>query len=109
MNILHNAIKYSNQNGKIRLTVDKAVDKNRLMITISDTGIGIPESQQSQIFGRLFRADNAKNCQPDGNGLGLYIVKKLIELMNGSVWFESKENQGTTFFLELPIVIKSQL
>jgi PAS domain S-box-containing protein len=109
LNILHNAIKYSNQNGKIRLTVDKAVDKNRLMITISDTGIGIPESQQSQIFGRLFRADNAKNCQPDGNGLGLYIVKKLIELMNGSVWFESKENQGTTFFLELPIVIKSQL
>jgi PAS domain S-box-containing protein len=108
-NILHNAIKYSNQNGKIRLTVDKAVDKNRLIITISDTGIGIPESQQSQIFGRLFRADNAKKCQPDGNGLGLYIVKKLIELMNGSVWFESKENQGTTFFLELPIVIKNKL
>ncbi len=109
LNILHNSIKYSNTNGIIKLKIDSLSNQEKLIITVSDTGIGIPQSQQSQIFGRLFRADNAKNCQPDGNGLGLYVVKKLIELMNGTVWFESKENQGTTFFLELPIVIKSQV
>lgn len=107
INILHNAIKYSNKGGIIKLKVDSILHTEKLIITVSDTGIGIPESQQSQIFGRLFRADNAKNCQPDGNGLGLYVVKKLIELMHGNVWFESKENQGTTFFLEIPIVINS--
>lgn len=105
-NLLHNAIKYSNKNGKVKLIAECIPENDKLMITISDDGIGIPESQQSQIFSRLFRADNAKNCQTDGNGLGLYIVKKLVELMNGSVWFESKENKGTTFFLELPIEIK---
>lgn len=109
LNLLHNAIKYSNKNGKVTLKIDCIPNMDKLIITISDTGIGIPESQQSQIFGRLFRADNAKNCQPDGNGLGLYVVKKLIELMNGAVWFESQENKGTIFYLELPIAIKSQI
>ena len=106
INILHNAIKYSNKGSIVKLKVDSLPNTEKFIIKVSDTGIGIPESQQSQIFGRLFRADNAKNCQPDGNGLGLYVVKKLIELMDGNVWFESKENQGTTFFLELPIDIK---
>lgn len=108
-NILYNAIKYTNANGTIRLKADIMEDKEKVLITISDTGIGIPQSQQSQIFSRLFRADNAKNCQTDGNGLGLYIVKKLIELMNGNVWFESQENKGTTFFIELPIVINDEV
>jgi PAS domain S-box-containing protein len=108
-NILYNAIKYTSINGVITVNANKCPDEEKLIIEIIDTGIGIPESQHSQIFGRLFRADNAKNCQPDGNGLGLYVVKKLIELMNGSVWFESKENQGTTFFLELPIVINGKI
>lgn len=103
-NILYNSIKYSNKNGVIKFSVNNKSDL--VCIQISDTGIGIPSSQQSQIFSRLFRADNAKNYQPDGNGLGLYIVKKLVDMMNGNVWFESKENQGTTFFIELPIAIK---
>lgn len=108
-NILYNAIKYTNVNGAIKFKADIMEDKEKVIITISDTGIGIPQSQQSQIFSRLFRADNAKNCQPDGNGLGLYVVKNLIELMNGSVWFESQENKGTTFFIELPIVINDEV
>jgi two-component system phosphate regulon sensor histidine kinase PhoR len=105
LNILHNAIKYSNKNGHIKLTAD-CISEDKWRIIISDEGIGIPESQKSQIFSRLFRADNAKNCQPDGNGLGLYVVKKLTELMKGYVWFESIENKGTTFFVELPVEIK---
>ncbi len=108
-NILYNAIKYTNPNGVIKLKADIIPDTEKILITISDTGIGIPQSQQSQIFSRLFRADNAKNCQPDGNGLGLYVVKKLIELMKGNVWFESRENQGTTFFIELPIAINAEV
>jgi two-component system, OmpR family, sensor histidine kinase VicK len=106
-NILYNAVKYTNTNGSITVNVNKCKDIDKISIEIIDTGIGIPVSQQSQIFSRLFRADNAKSCQPDGNGLGLYIVKKLVELMGGSVWFESQENKGTTFFIELPIVISS--
>lgn len=106
-NILYNAIRYTNKNGIIKMNVSKNSDK--LLIVISDNGIGIPKSQQSQIFSRLFRADNAKSCQPDGNGLGLYVVKKLVELMRGSIWFESEESKGTTFFVELPIVIESEV
>jgi two-component system sensor histidine kinase VicK len=104
-NILYNAIKYTNKNGVIKINIEKK--SNKLLLIISDNGIGIPKSQQSQIFSRLFRADNAKTYQPDGNGLGLYVVKKLIELMKGNIWFESEENQGTKFFLELPIDINS--
>jgi two-component system sensor histidine kinase VicK len=103
-NIVANAVKYSLINGNIKVDIGKK--DNNVFINISDTGIGIPVSQQSQIFSRLFRAENAKNLQPDGNGLGLYVVRQLVDLMNGSVWFESQENKGTTFFIELPIAIK---
>ena len=105
-NILYNAIRYNNINGIIKIKVKKITGQEKILLAISDTGIGIPLSQQAQIFSRLFRADNAKSLQPDGNGLGLYVVKKLVELMQGNIWFDSKQNQGTTFFIELPIVIK---
>lgn len=104
-NVLSNAVKYTPKNGKVKLEVSEVENKNSILIKISDTGLGIPKSQQSHIFGRLFRADNARNADPDGNGLGLYVVKKLTESMKGNVWFESRENEGTTFFLELPILL----
>lgn len=103
-NLVYNAIKYSNNNTSIKINISKKLDL--FAVEVIDKGIGIPKSQQSQIFSRLFRAENAKKYQPDGNGLGLYIVKKLVDLMNGNIWFESKENQGTKFFIELPIAIK---
>ncbi|MGA1050155.1 MAG: ATP-binding protein [Minisyncoccia bacterium] len=106
-NILHNAIKYSNVNGVVKFKADFIPTTNKILIKVSDTGIGIPKAEQSQIFSRLFRADNAKNSRTDGNGLGLYIAKQLTELMKGDIWFESKENKGTTFFIELPIVINN--
>ncbi|MEY3471123.1 MAG: hypothetical protein RLZZ223_473 [Candidatus Parcubacteria bacterium] len=104
-NVLSNAVKYTANNGKIKLKVSNCQSKDCILLEISDNGLGIPKSQQSHIFGRLFRADNAKNTDTDGNGLGLYVVKKLIESMKGNVWFESQENKGTTFFLEIPIVL----
>jgi signal transduction histidine kinase len=107
-NILSNAVKYTPLNGNIFIKVYTVTENNSIHIEISDNGLGIPASQQSQIFGRLFRADNAKNSQPDGNGLGLYVVKKLVEAMSGNVWFQSEDNKGTTFFIELPLVVDNQ-
>ena len=104
-NIVSNAVKYTPSNGNISIKAYVITQNNIIHIEISDNGLGIPTSQQSQIFGRLFRADNAKNSQPDGNGLGLYVVKKMVEAMSGNVWFQSEENKGTTFFIDLPLVV----
>jgi signal transduction histidine kinase len=104
-NILYNAVKYTPPNRNISIKAYTITEKNSVHIEIADNGLGIPASQQAQIFGRLFRADNAKNSQTDGNGLGLYVVKKLVEAMSGNVWFQSEENKGTTFFIELPLVV----
>jgi PAS domain S-box-containing protein len=104
-NIVSNAVKYTPSNGNILIKAYKIEANNSLHIEITDNGLGIPLSQQAQIFGRLFRADNAKNSETDGNGLGLYVVKKLVEAMNGNVWFQSEENKETTFFIELPLVV----
>lgn len=108
-NILSNAVKYTPKQGNIKISIAQNSENNKVLIEVIDTGIGIPTSQQSQIFSRLFRADNAKNSDTDGNGLGLYVVKKLIESMHGNVWFESAENKGATFFIELPVVIDESI
>ncbi|NCO32200.1 ATP-binding protein, partial [bacterium] len=104
-NILSNAVKYSNMNGKISIIIED-YSNSKYRISIKDNGIGIPKEQQVYIFGRLFRADNAKKVDTDGNGLGLYIVKKIVEAMNGDVWFISKKDEGTEFIIELPYKIQ---
>ena len=73
---------------------------------ISDTGYGIPKNQQDKIFTKLFRADNVRDKDTDGTGLGLYIVRSIVENSGGKVWFKSlggEENKGTTFFVTLPL------
>jgi PAS domain S-box-containing protein len=98
-NIVSNAIKYSAENKTIQLT--SRIDKAFLYIEIKDQGIGIPIAEHKHIFRRFFRAGNAVNFE--GTGLGLNIVKKYTELMNGNITFESQENQPTTFFIKLPL------
>ena len=71
-------------------------------IKVTDSGIGIPEDQKPRLFSRFFRAQNAVKVETDGTGLGLYIVKSIVEKHHGKIWFESTENVGTTFFIELP-------
>lgn len=100
-NFLSNSVKYTKSGGKIGLTINK--EKDNVLIEVSDTGIAIPVSQQKDVFGKLFRADNARKVDPDGSGLGLYIVKEIINYVGGKVWFESSERKGTTFHVSLPL------
>lgn len=100
-NLLSNAVKYTPDKGKINLSLSK--DKSGLLLKVRDTGYGITKNQQSRIFTKLFRADNIKERETDGTGLGLYIVKSVIDECGGRVWFESVENKGTTFYITIPL------
>lgn len=99
-NLLSNAIKYTKENGTVIL---KAIlDAEHLVITVTDTGMGIPLEDQDMIFSKMFRASNAREQVTDGTGLGLYIVKEAAEIIGGKISFESQEGVGTTFTVTLP-------
>jgi PAS domain S-box-containing protein len=98
INLISNAIKYSNENQNIH--VHCSINDSAILIDVIDHGIGIPESEQKHLFERFFRAENVTNIQ--GTGLGLNIVKKYIELMEGNITFKSKLNEGTHFSITLP-------
>ena len=100
-NLISNAIKHTSVGGKITLKLLRK--NNKIEISIKDNGIGIPEEQQSQVFSKLFRADNAIKKDISGTGLGLYIVKSIMDNSGGKVWFKSKENKGSTFYVSLPL------
>lgn len=103
-NLLSNAIKYSEQGKPIHCKVSK--NETHLHIQIADQGIGIPESEQQHLFTPFFRAHNVENIQ--GTGLGLNIVQRYVNLMQGTVRFESKSNVGTTFYIDIPIPPKPE-
>ena len=107
-NLIGNAIKYSPQGGPVTVTLQEEAATGVVKISVEDRGIGIPGSQQAQIFGRFIRADNAQAWGISGTGLGLYICRELVERHGGRLWFESRENVGSTFFLTLPIVADQQ-
>ena len=96
LNLLSNAIKYSEKDVDLK----SEVSKGGVRISVRDRGIGIPEEQQKNVFGRFFRATNASAIQ--GTGLGLNIVKHYVSLLKGSIMFTSTQGEGTTFVVELP-------
>jgi PAS domain S-box-containing protein len=100
-NLLANAVTYTPEDGVITVNIERRMEN--ILVTIADTGMGIPSQQQSKIFQKFFRADNAREKEPDGNGLGLYIVKSIVESAGGKIWFTSEENKGTAFYIALPI------
>jgi len=100
-NLLDNAVKYSTLGTQILISVSRV--GTVVQFAVKDTGIGIPKDQQAQIFSRFFRARNARKVDPNGNGLGLYIAKGIIEMHGGTLGFESTEDRGTTFQLTLPV------
>ncbi len=102
-NLLSNAVKYSKAGGTVIVTLAEKPETKTVLLTIKDTGLGIPEKQQSRMFEKFFRADNVQTAETDGTGLGLYIAKAIVEGHGGKIWFESEENKGTTFFVELPV------
>ena len=100
-NIVDNAVRYTLPNGKISITIKS--DKKEIEIRIQDTGLGIPQNQQGEVFTRFFRGANIMKIDTEGTGLGLYLTKNIIEAHGGRIWFESKENKGTTFYFTIPL------
>ena len=100
LNLISNAIKYSFEGGIIRVKLSQ-LHNDMLKVCVTDEGMGIPQDQQKFILKRYYRARNVINSQRPGTGLGLIMVKKLIDKLDGDISFESQENRGTTFTLIL--------
>ena len=101
-NVIGNAVKYTiNPHGKVEIAIHK--DKSGYIISVRDEGIGIPKSAKAKIFEKFFRADNAISTETDGNGLGLYIGRMVMNASGGDIWFESEVGKGTTFYIKLPL------
>ena len=101
-NLITNAVKYTPDKGQIKVEIRK--NEKELVVSVKDNGYGIPKKQQDNIFTKMFRADNIKLKDTTGTGLGLYIVKSIIEQSaDGKIWFESIENKGTTFYFTIPL------
>ncbi|MBI3120139.1 MAG: PAS domain-containing protein [Candidatus Kerfeldbacteria bacterium] len=100
-NLLDNGIKYTPQGGTI--TVRVRSDRKYLTVEVQDTGVGIPKAQQAQMFQKFFRATNVVKLQTEGSGLGLFIVKNIVERHGGRISFESEEGKGSVFRFTLPL------
>ena len=100
MNFIDNAIYYSHPNTSIKIELSKRDDT--VIFTVKDTGIGVPKNEQAQLFGKFYRASNARKHRPDGTGVGIYLAKKVIVAHKGDVLFESKAGKGSMFGFSLP-------
>jgi CheY-like chemotaxis protein len=103
LNLMSNAVKYNHVGGEVELSLHQ-IQSNRLRIQVKDTGQGIPLSRQSEVF-QPFNRLMAENSNIEGSGVGLVITKQLVEMMNGTLDFVSQENEGSTFWIDLPLVI----
>lgn len=108
-NLMENAFHYTpSEEGKVKIKLKYEKEKERVVFSVEDNGIGIPEAQQDRIFNKFFRAENAMKSDTEGSGLGLFIVKNIIDSHGGEIWFESEEGVGTTFYFSLPVKEKEK-
>jgi signal transduction histidine kinase len=101
-NILENAIRYNVENGEVTVKIDLMKDKPYVVVSVRDTGIGIPQEALSKLFTKFYRAENAVKTQTEGSGLGLYIAKGIVTAHGGQIWVESELGRGTTISFALP-------
>ncbi len=102
-NLIENAIKYEDKNDKVFISLKYNLKNKDIEISIRDTGIGINKKDSDRIFSKFFRGEGAIKKDTTGTGLGLFAAKNIVEHHKGKIWFESKPNSGTTFFIRLPI------
>lgn len=108
-NLLSNAIKYTKDDSGGIVSIELSEDGKKFLFSIADNGVGIPEKEQKNIFKKFFRANNTMKLKTSGTGLGLFIAKAIVESHKGKMWFVSKENEGTTFYFNLPLKHKKML
>ena len=101
-NLLSNAIKFTPDCGKIEIGYKKQED--RVLLWVQDTGVGIDKKYEGKIFGKFVQLNNVYSKKESSTGLGLTITKELVELHNGKIWFESVLGEGTTFYVEMPLL-----
>ena len=101
-NLLHNAIKFTPQGGKITLQAYPDTADDAVVIAVHDTGLGIPKEDLGRIFERFYKSDRARTRSLGGTGLGLAISRHMVQLHNGRIWVTSKENKGSSFYFTLP-------
>src|SRR6266496_941989 len=101
INLIHNSIKFTPETGSIK--IEMYLHGDQVIFRISDTGVGIAEEDQPRIFERFYKADKSRTRTKQGSGLGLSIVKKIIEMHKGTVEVQSELNRGTTFTVALPM------
>jgi two-component system phosphate regulon sensor histidine kinase PhoR len=99
-NLVHNAVKFTPPEGRVTVSVERLGDE--VIVSVQDTGVGIPASDLPRIFERFYKADRARSG--GGSGLGLAIAKHIVQSHGGRIWAESIEGQGSTFYFSLPSV-----
>ncbi|MDD5071210.1 MAG: ATP-binding protein [Patescibacteria group bacterium] len=99
--LVENAVTYMDKGGEV--SVDCRFKDGKILIEVKDTGIGISKESQKQVFTKFFRGANALSFQPEGNGLGLFVAKNIVDYHEGKIWFASETDKGTTFYVELPL------
>lgn len=102
-NLLTNAIKYISREEGGLISVEISDQDHKILFSIADNGVGIPDKDKKKIFKKFFRAGNTMKLQTSGTGLGLFIAKAVVESHRGNIWFVSKEGEGTTFYFTLPV------
>ncbi|MGN0203136.1 MAG: ATP-binding protein, partial [Coprococcus sp.] len=105
-NLVENAIKYNIAGGWVQVTLD--ADHKYFYVTVADSGIGIAEEYQDKIFERFYRVDKARSRETGGTGLGLSITKNIVQMHNGAIKVASKEDEGTTFSVRIPLTYIKQ-
>jgi signal transduction histidine kinase len=105
-NLISNAVKFTRKDGKVEVTL--TVEGHEAVLSVADTGIGIPAADQEQIFERFFRTEAATRRMIPGSGLGLTISKAIVEAHQGTIVVRSDEEHGSTFVVRLPLALSRQ-